>query len=111
MNPLKQMKVARRPLFARRGLANRLWQPRLFWDDDALLKPSQWINDPWWHKYPELAPLDLAIGSPISRAPSAQRASYLSPIKRTYMWGYHPLRPNGDLPFSFSSRATNLTLN
>jgi len=39
------------PRALRRDLANRLWRPSLFWDDDALLKPSSWINDPWWHKY------------------------------------------------------------
>jgi len=91
---LDDLLTPRRPAILRRGLANRLWRPSLFWDDDALLKPSHWINDPWWHKYPELRPLDLAV-SPSQRAPSGLRKSYLSPIKRTYIWGYHPLRPNG----------------
>lgn len=84
-----------RLILPRRGLANRLWRPSLFLDDDALLKPGSWINDPWWHKYPELRPLDLAT-VPWNRPPSSLRTSYLSPIKRTYVWGYrHPLRPFG----------------
>lgn len=83
-----------RPLWPRRGLFNRLWRPSLFWDDDALLKPGSWINDPWWHKYPELRPLDLAVPS-YTRTEPGLRKSYLSPVKRTYVWGYHPLRPNG----------------
>ncbi|KAK4003498.1 uncharacterized protein LOC116920798 isoform X1 [Daphnia magna] len=84
-----------RVILPRRGLANRIWRPSLFLDDDALLKPSSWINDPWWHKYPELRPLDLAT-VPWTRPPSNFRSSYLSPIKRTYVWGYrHPLRPFG----------------
>jgi len=82
-----------KPRALRRDLANRLWRPSLFWDDDALLKPSSWINDPWWHKYPELRPLDLAT---TYRVPSSLRTSYLSPIKQRYVWGHrHPLRPLG----------------
>lgn len=84
-----------RLILPRRGVANRLWRPSLFLDDDALLKPGSWINDPWWHKYPELRPLDLAT-APWNRPHSSLRTSYLSPIKRTYVWGYrHPLRPFG----------------
>ncbi len=89
------VKIEPRLILPRRGLANRLWRPSLFLDDDALLKPNSWINDPWWHKYPELRPLDLAT-VPWTRPPSSLRTSYLSPIKRTYVWGYrHPLRPFG----------------
>ena len=93
------LKIEPRPFWPRRGFYNRLWRPSLFMDDDALLvKPSSsWINDPWWHKYPELRPLDLATTS--CRPPTNLRTSYLSPVKRTYVWGYHkhghPLRPFG----------------
>lgn len=91
-------------ILPRRGLANRIWRPSLFLDDDALLKPSSWINDPWWHKYPELRPLDLAT-VPWTRPPSNFRSSYLSPIKRTYVWGYrHPLRPFGKTWLLLSTR-------
>jgi len=84
----------RPPLWPRRGVANRLWRPHLFLDDTILGKPSFWINDPWWHKYPELRPLDLATSW--SRGPSALRNSYLSPVKRTFVWrSAHPLRPYG----------------
>lgn len=42
------LKIEPRPFCPSRGLANRLWRPSLFWDDDALLaKPGSWINDPW----------------------------------------------------------------
>jgi len=81
-------------MWPRRGVANRLWRPHLFLDDDALLPPSVLINDPWWHKYPELRPLDLATSW--SAGPPALRNSYLSPVKRTYLWrSAHPLRPYG----------------
>lgn len=43
------MLTTERPsLWGRRELANRLWRPSLFLDDDALLKPGSWVNDPWY---------------------------------------------------------------
>jgi len=91
--------LKRLPLWPRRGIANRLWRPNLFLDDTALLKPrASWLNDPlvdpWWHKYPELRPLDLATSWKCG--PPSMRNSYLSPVKRTYLWrSAHPLRPYG----------------
>ena len=38
-------------LWGRRELANRLWRPNLFMDDDAFLKPGSWVNDPWYGVY------------------------------------------------------------
>ncbi|XP_054264596.1 uncharacterized protein LOC128987657 isoform X4 [Macrosteles quadrilineatus] len=86
-----------------------------------LLEPSYHLprsritRDPWWYDYPSLKPYSpynrypytslrypySHVSSPyVSRwyySPYYLRDSYLSPIKRTYLWNYHPIRP-----FSYS---------
>ncbi|GBP09281.1 hypothetical protein EVAR_4123_1 [Eumeta japonica] len=46
------------------------------------------IRDPFWWDWPELRPL-----ARWDRSPSYIRDSYLSPVKRTYLWDKHPIRP------------------
>ncbi|XP_054264594.1 uncharacterized protein LOC128987657 isoform X2 [Macrosteles quadrilineatus] len=82
-----------------------------------LLEPSYHLprsritRDPWWYDYPSLKPYSpynrypytslrypySHVSSPyVSRwyySPYYLRDSYLSPIKRTYLWNYHPIRP------------------
>ncbi|XP_023722601.1 uncharacterized protein LOC111872697 [Cryptotermes secundus] len=52
---------------------------------------SRLTRDPWWWAYPSLRPYTL----PTSwyKSPFYLRDSYLSPVKRTYLWGQHPIRP------------------
>ncbi|KAI5732073.1 hypothetical protein M8J77_020815 [Diaphorina citri] len=50
------------------------------------------LDDPWWWEYPELRPY-VSPYTTLPRTPFYLRDSFLSPIKRTYLWGYHPVRP------------------
>lgn len=50
------------------------------------------LDDPWWWEYPELRPF-VSPYTTLPRRPFYLRDSFLSPIKRTYLWGYHPVRP------------------
>ncbi|KAK5643489.1 hypothetical protein RI129_007334 [Pyrocoelia pectoralis] len=81
------------PIYTRGGLR----PSKLLWSD--LLNPSPSMpmsaitRDPWWWNYPALKPFD-----PFSRwgkSPFFLRDSYLSPVKRTYLWDKHPVRPFG----------------
>lgn len=67
------------------------------------LPRSRITRDPWWWDYPTLRPYSpysrypyTSLRYPLSpswRSPYYLRDSYLSPIKRTYLWSYHPHRP------------------
>lgn len=50
---------------------------------------SSFTRDPWW--YPSYAPYIPHYAQ--RREPFFLRDSYLSPIKRRYLWSRHPLRP------------------
>uniref|UniRef100_A0A8D8XKC1 Myofilin n=2 Tax=Cacopsylla melanoneura TaxID=428564 RepID=A0A8D8XKC1_9HEMI len=50
------------------------------------------LDDPWWWEYPELRPF-VSPYTRLPRTPFYLRDSFLSPIKRTYLWGLHPVRP------------------
>jgi len=52
---------------------------------------SRYVRDPWWWDYPELRPYEPPLY--YKPSPFFLRDSYLSPIKRTYLWGHHPIRP------------------
>lgn len=59
---------------------------------------SAFTRDPWW--YPSFAPY---IPNYAARAtPFYLRDSYLSPVKRSYLWSRHPIRPFGDLYYYYS---------
>ncbi|XP_026330635.1 uncharacterized protein LOC113238120 isoform X2 [Hyposmocoma kahamanoa] len=70
--------------------AGRPW--RRPWADifnpSSSLPISAITRDPFWYDWPELKPL-----ARWDRSPSYIRDSYLSPVKRTFLWDKHPLRP------------------
>lgn len=52
------------------------------------------VSSPWWHHVPELRPADapqeyLPVGA---QHDLAVRPSFLSPVKRNYVWTTHPQR-------------------
>lgn len=57
---------------------------------------SAFTRDPWW--YPSYAPYIPSYAQ--YRTPFYLRDSYLSPIKRSYLWSRHPIRPFGMCAFS-----------
>lgn len=52
---------------------------------------SSITRDPWWWDLGDLRPAYY----PFNRSPSLLRDSYLSPVKRRYLWTKHPIRPFG----------------
>jgi len=54
---------------------------------------SRYVRDPWWWEYPHLKPYTPISSAYRPPAKSYLRDSYLSPVKRTYLWGHHPVRP------------------
>ncbi|XP_046749854.1 uncharacterized protein LOC124413368 isoform X1 [Diprion similis] len=97
--------ITTKPLFDIHGhllddLANipsfpTLLRKKPIWD---LLSPSPAVpisafaRDPWW--YPSYAPYIPNYAQ--YRTPFYLRDSYLSPVKRRYLWSRHPLRPLGN---------------
>lgn len=56
---------------------------------------SSITRDPFWYDLLDLRPFTPHI--PAWRLPSYLRESYLSPVKRRYLWTKHPIRPFGKL--------------
>ncbi|XP_021930776.1 LOW QUALITY PROTEIN: uncharacterized protein LOC110835152 [Zootermopsis nevadensis] len=77
------------PIYNRGGYTRRplteLFKPSSF------LPLSRLTSDPWWWAYPSLRPYTLPFSW--HKSPFYLRDSYLSPVKRTYLWGQHPIRP------------------
>ncbi|XP_069677752.1 uncharacterized protein Mf isoform X3 [Periplaneta americana] len=77
------------PIYNRGGYTRRplmeLFEPV------SSLPLSRLTRDPWWWAYPSLRPYTLPFGW--NKTPFYLRDSYLSPVKRTYLWGQHPIRP------------------
>lgn len=59
----------------------------------ASLPPSAVTRDPFWYDLGDLSGLRPFRAS--SYLPPSLRDSYLSPIKRRYLWTRHPIRPFG----------------
>lgn len=59
---------------------------------------SAFSRDPWW--YPSYAPYIPSYAQ--HSTPFFLRDSYLSPIKRNYLWSRHPLRPFGQAYYYYS---------
>lgn len=72
--------VKRRPL-------SELFEPSVY------TPRSRYVRDPWWWEYPHLKPYTPLSSTYRPPAKSYLRDSYLSPVKRTYLWGHHPIRP------------------
>jgi len=64
---------------------------------DNILNPrpslprSSITRDPFWYDLGDLRPFEARI--PYNDLPPYLRESYLSPVKRRYLWTKHPLRP------------------
>ncbi|KAI4498937.1 hypothetical protein M0802_006112 [Mischocyttarus mexicanus] len=59
---------------------------------------SAFTRDPWW--YPNYAPYIPNYAQ--YSTPFYLRDSYLSPIKRSFLWSRHPIRPLGSLYYYYS---------
>ncbi|CAH1388849.1 unnamed protein product [Nezara viridula] len=63
-----------------------------------LYEPSPWIpisretRVPWWWSYPQYRPFEAPY-VPMKHSPYFLRDSFLSPVKRSYLWKQHPIRP------------------
>ncbi|KAK9885738.1 hypothetical protein WA026_012505 [Henosepilachna vigintioctopunctata] len=83
---------AGQPIYSLAGLPRA--SKRLF---NELLNPSPSLpvsavtRDPFWWDSPLLRPFSLF--NPWGKSPFYLRDSYLSPVKRTYLWDKHPIRP------------------
>lgn len=66
---------------------NDLFNPR------PSLPRSAITRDPFWYDLDDIRPFGSHI--PSHDLPPHLRESYLSPIKRNYLWSKHPLRPLG----------------
>lgn len=79
------------PIFSTGGIKRRplseLFEPSVY------TPRSRYVRDPWWWEYPHLKPYTPLSSSYRPPAKSYLRDSYLSPVKRTYLWGHHPIRP------------------
>ncbi|KAF4530983.1 hypothetical protein B566_EDAN013257 [Ephemera danica] len=73
------------PIFHRRSPMRDLLNPSPY------LPYSSIARDPWWWDYPNLRPYTSPY--PYRYSPAYLRRSYLSPVKNTYLWSHHPVRP------------------
>ncbi|EFA01468.1 uncharacterized protein Mf isoform X1 [Tribolium castaneum] len=82
---------AGQPIYNRGGLfpSKRLFRDLL--NPSPFLPISSIINDPFWWDSPLLRP--YSTYNPWGKSPFYLRDSYLSPVKRTYLWDKHPIRP------------------
>ncbi|GLH07516.1 Putative myofilin isoform a [Gryllus bimaculatus] len=81
---------AGQPIYTRGGITRRPLSELL--EPLTSLPMSRITRDPWWWEYPELRPYVSPWSLP-SHAPFYLRDSYLSPVKRSYLWSKHPIRP------------------
>ncbi|KAK7863283.1 hypothetical protein R5R35_005327 [Gryllus longicercus] len=86
---------AGQPIYTRGGITRRPLSELL--EPLTSLPMSRITRDPWWWEYPELRPYVSPWSLP-SHAPFYLRDSYLSPVKRSYLWSKHPIRPFGYNP-------------
>lgn len=72
--------------FPRYNCLDNMLNPR------ASLPPTAVTRDPFWY---DLGDLGLRPFQATSGLPPFLRESYLSPVKRRYLWSKHPIRPFG----------------
>ncbi|XP_031625676.1 uncharacterized protein LOC116342294 [Contarinia nasturtii] len=70
--------------FPRYNSLDNLMNPR------ASLPPTAFTRDPFWY---DLGDIGLRPFRATSECPAHLRDSYLSPIRRRYLWTSHPMRP------------------
>ncbi|CAH1724401.1 uncharacterized protein LOC114118964 [Aphis gossypii] len=89
--PIKGYNFSGLPIYSTGGVKRRplseLFEPSVY------TPRSRYVRDPWWWEYPHLKPFTPSSSSYRPPAKSYLRNSYLSPVKRTYLWGHHPIRP------------------
>ncbi|XP_067011458.1 uncharacterized protein Mf isoform X4 [Anabrus simplex] len=78
------------PIYSRGRLARRPLSELL--EPLPSMPLSRITRDPWWWDYPELRPFTSPYAY-LHPTPFYLRDSYLSPVKRTYLWDKHPIRP------------------
>lgn len=83
------------PIYSRGGSLTRRPLSELF-EPLTTLPLSRITRDPWWWDYPHLRPYESPYNWLWPKTPFYLRDSYLSPIKRTYLWYRHPIRPFGE---------------
>ncbi|XP_067011457.1 uncharacterized protein Mf isoform X3 [Anabrus simplex] len=81
---------AGQPIYSRGRLARRPLSELL--EPLPSMPLSRITRDPWWWDYPELRPFTSPYAY-LHPTPFYLRDSYLSPVKRTYLWDKHPIRP------------------
>lgn len=89
----KKSNITGLPIYTRGGLAGRMLRDML--NPASALPLSAITRDPWWWKYPEMRPFNAPYDN-WGKSPYFLRASYLSPVKRNYLWNKHPIRPFGN---------------
>lgn len=78
---------------------------------DNILNPrpslplSAITRDPFWYDLGDVGLRPFGAHIPSNDLPSYLRESYLSPIKRRYLWTKHPIRPFGKFIFMLSSQS------
>ncbi|XP_039294274.1 uncharacterized protein LOC111049206 isoform X10 [Nilaparvata lugens] len=82
---------AGQPIYSRGGYTRRPLIQML--EPSPLMPKSMITRDPWWHEFPELRPFNPLTNW--ANAPFYLRDSFLSPVKRNYLWADHPVRPFG----------------
>ncbi|XP_046981562.1 uncharacterized protein LOC124550864 isoform X1 [Schistocerca americana] len=83
---------AGQPIYSRGGSLVRRPLSELF-EPLTTLPLSRITRDPWWWDYPHLRPYESPYNWLWPKTPFYLRDSYLSPVKRTYLWYKHPIRP------------------
>lgn len=77
---------------------------------DNILNPrpslplSAITRDPFWYDLGDVGLRPFGAHIPSNDLPSYLRESYLSPIKRRYLWTKHPIRPFGKFSFKWISQ-------
>lgn len=94
------------PIFSTGGIKRRplseLFEPSVY------TPRSRYVRDPWWWEYPHLKPYTPISSSYRPPAKSYLRNSYLSPVKRTYLWGHHPIRPFSEYTMPMRNNDNNI---
>nr|CAD7403874.1 unnamed protein product [Timema cristinae] len=89
MSPSYSNCMMGQPIYTRGGITRRPLTELL--EPLPSMPLSRITRDPWWWEYPELRPYSSPYTWPYT--PFYLRDSYLSPVKRTYLWDKHPIRP------------------
>lgn len=79
-----------KPIYTRGGL-KKPWQAVL--NTSPFMPITAITRDPFWWDYPGLGLQPYVPHNSWTKSPFFLRDSYLSPVKRTYLWDKHPIRP------------------